>query len=153
MPVTGILSGIKAATAKATGLPGKFVDEVELRLQSLGYALQESDPWAVCFAIQSAAGRIKDGCNTAAVPAGLAQVAVNMACGEFLLAKKAGGELEGFSIDLNSAALKQLQEGDTSASFATDGMKSPEQRLDAIIDYLINSGKARFGAYRRLKWT
>jgi len=153
MPVTGNLETIKATTITATGLTDEFIDDVDLRLQSLGYTVSESDSWAVAFAVQSVVNRIKNECNIAAVPEGLIQVAVDMVCGEFLLAKKSSGGLEGFNVDLNSAALKQTQSGDTNVVFAVEGVNSAEQRLDTVIKWLINYGKSQFITYRRIKWT
>lgn len=63
-------------------------------------------------------------------------MAVYMAVGEYLNAKKAMGQLTGFDLD---AAIKQIQEGDTNTVFALgEGSLTPEQRLNVLIDYLIN---------------
>lgn len=153
MPVTGLLDGIKPAMLQSMGVAAEFVDTVDLRLQSLGYTMQESDPWLVGFEIQAVVARIKNECNVAAVPEGLIPAAVNMVCGGFLLGKKESGQLEGFQVDLDSPALKQTQSGDTNVVFAVEGVASAEQRLDAAIKFLIDSGKGQFITYRRLKWT
>lgn len=153
MPVTGKLENIKPTTTQATGLTSDFIDDVDMRLQSFGYTVQDSDSWAVAFAVQKVANEIKNECNLTAIPEGLIQVAVDMVCGEFLLAQKGSGQLNGFNVDLNSAALKQVQEGDTNVVFAVEGVASPEKRLDALINYLIGYGKGQFVTYRRLKWT
>ncbi len=153
MPVTGLLDSIKPTILQATGLTADFVDAVDLRLQSLGYTIQESDSWLVAFGIQTVANRIKNECNITAVPDGLIQTAVNMVCGEFLFGKKNSGQLDGFNVDVDSAALKQTQSGDTTVVFAVEKTASPEQRLNAVIDFLINNGKGQFVTYRRLKWT
>lgn len=53
-----------------------------------------------------------------------------MAAGQYLQAKKAAGCLEMEGINLEPVA-KQIQEGDTSVSFAVgEGSLTPEQRLD-----------------------
>jgi hypothetical protein len=148
----GLLDGIKP-TISQMGLSGDFVDDVDLRLASLGYTVQEADSWTVGFAINKVVNEIRNDCNVAMVPEGLIPVAIDMVCGQFLLAKKGSGQLDGFAADLNSAALKQVQEGDTNVAFAVDSIKSPEQRLNAAIDYLMSYGKAQFATYRRLKWT
>jgi hypothetical protein len=88
-----------------------------------------------------------------AIPDGLNQIAIDMVCGEFLLAKKGSGQLGGFKVDLNSAALKQTSSGDTSVTFAVESLKSNEQRLDFLISWLMNVDRAQFATCRRLKWT
>jgi hypothetical protein len=107
---------------------------------------------SVIFVIDKVANTIKNACNVSNIPEGLYQVAVDMVCGEFLLAKKGSGELQGFEMDLAQAVLKQVQEGDTNVTFGVESSLSPEQRLNAAIDYLINYGKNQFVTYRRLKW-
>jgi hypothetical protein len=128
------------------------LDDVISRLQSLGYTVQESDSWAITFVIDKVVNTIKNACNVKTIPEGLYQVAVDMVCGEFLLAKKGSGALQGFEMDLAQAVLKQVQEGDTNVTFGVESSLSPEQRLNAAIDYLINYGKNQFVTYRRLKW-
>lgn len=62
---------------------------------------------------------------------GLETILVDMAVGEFLLTQKAFGKLNG--IDIDAAAVKQVQMGDTNVSYSADSVKSPEQRMDALI--------------------
>ena len=151
MPVTGFLDNLKLDPT--IEVASDFIDDVDLRIKSLGYTLDESDAWLVGFLIQTIVNRIKNACNVTAVPDGLYQAAVNMVCGEFLLNKKSSGLLEGFAVDLDSATLSQVHEGDTTIAFKADGIKSPEERLTALIEHMINSGKAQFVKYRRLQWT
>jgi hypothetical protein len=69
-----------------------------------------------------------------------------MVCGGFLKMKKGTGQLSGFDVE---AAVKQISEGDTSVTYAvTDSSIT----LDGFIDGLINGGKPRFAAFRRLLW-
>ncbi|MBU3820311.1 MAG: hypothetical protein H9864_08105 [Candidatus Faecalibacterium intestinavium] len=84
-------------------------------------------------------------------PAGLENIADSMAAGEYLRTRKAAGQLTLEGVDLD-AAVKQLQEGDTSVTFAAgEGSQTPEQRLDGLIDALL--GRAReLSRYRRLVW-
>ena len=129
-------------------------EDVKKRLESLGYAFDDvADKWMVEFIIDKVTNTIKNECNVTAIPEGLNQVAVDMVCGEFLLAKKGSGQLDGFNVDLNSAGLKQTQSGDTNVVFAVDNLQSNEQRLDFLIKYLMNIDRAQFATYRRLKWT
>jgi hypothetical protein len=128
-------------------------EDIKQRLESLGYTFDVADEWVLNFLIEKVTNTIKNECNVTAIPEGLNQVAVDMVCGEFLLMKKGSGQLDGFNVDLNTAVLKQVQEGDTNVVFAVDQTASAEQRLDALIYYLMNYGKNQFITYRRLKWT
>ena len=122
------------------------------RLASLGYVFDSADDWVLNFIVDKVTNTIKNECNVIEIPDGLHQIAVDMVCGEFLMMKKGSGQLDGFEVDLDSAALKQIQEGDTSVSFAIEAVASPEKRLDALISYLMNYGRSQFITYRRLKW-
>ena len=67
-------------------------------------------------------------------------------------------QLQGKEISYNNlldidAAVKQIQEGDTSVTFAFgDGSSTPEKRLDLLIAFLMQNGKEQFVHYRRLRW-
>lgn len=126
------------------------INTVKSLLESLGYTLQDNDDWLIDFCTQKVQNDIRNSCNTNDVPEGLLDVAIGITAGEFLLVKKGSGQLQGFEVDL-SAVAKQIQEGDTSVSFALDGSKTPEQRLDTLIAYLINK-KETFVNYRCVKW-
>jgi hypothetical protein len=95
---------------------------------------------------------IRNEINWQEVPDGLENIAVDMAAGEFLLAKKtfAPDDLTGFDLDY---AVKQIKTGDTDTVFATgEGSQTPEQRLTTFINYLLSYGKAEFSSFRRLRW-
>ena len=75
-----------------------------------------------------------------------------MAAGFYLAAKKAAGQLNLEGVDLD-AAVKQIQEGDTSITFAAgEGSQTPEQRLDSLIDRLTAGREKELVRYRRLIW-
>lgn len=94
--------------------------------------------------------RICNKTNQSVIPEGLKGVAVYMAVGEYLNMKKCSGQLEGFDLD---AAVKSIQEGDTNITFALgEGSSTPEQRLNSLIDYLINGRIGEIYRYRRLVW-
>lgn len=127
-----------------------MLEDVTKRLESFGYEVTEADNWMIEFLIQKIENSIKADCNINTIPEGLYEIAVDMVVGEFLLNKKSRGELEGFDLE---AAVKQIHEGDTSVTFAIgDGSKTPEERLDELILYLMNYGKGKFAAYRCIKW-
>lgn len=94
--------------------------------------------------------RIMNLTNLSTVPDGLEPMAVQMAAGEYLNLKKGSGQLEGFDLE---AAIKQIQEGDTTTTFAIgEGSSTPEQRLNGLIDFLINGRMAEIYRFRRLVW-
>lgn len=127
-----------------------MLEDVTKRLESFGYEVTEADNWMIEFLIQKIENSIKADCNINTIPEELHEVAVDMVVGEFLLNKKSRGQLEGFDLE---AAVKQIHEGDTSVTFAIgDGSKTPEERLDELILYLMNYGKVKFAAYRCIKW-
>ena len=95
--------------------------------------------------------RIKNLTNLQEVPEGLVGLAVQMAAGEFLSMLKGSGQLEGF--ELEEAAIKQIQEGDTNTVFSVgDGSYTPEQRLNSLIDFLINGRVGEIYRYRKMVW-
>nr|DAO27367.1 MAG TPA: head to tail adaptor [Caudoviricetes sp.] len=129
-----------------------MLELVKARLQSFGYEIQDSDDAILSFSIQKAESTIKNECNVPEVPEELRCVAVDMAVGEFLTAKKtfAPGSIAGLDLE---AAVKQIQTGDTSTTFATgEGSQTAEQRLNALLSYLLTYGKEQFSCFRRLRW-
>ena len=128
-------------------------DDIILRLASLGYTFnEEKDGWVIGFIIDKVTNQIKNETNLTQIPEGLYQIAVDMVCGEFLKAKKASGDLDNFDVDLNVALLSKETQGDTSFSWAIDKTLSAEERLNYLIDHLLNYGKPQFLAFRRFKW-
>lgn len=129
-----------------------MLETVKERLKSFGYELQDGDEFALTFSIQKVENTIKNDCNVSSVPDGLVNIAIDMAVGEFLTAKKAFSpdSLAGLDLDY---AIKQIQEGDTTTVFATgDGTQTAEQRLDMLISWLLTYGRDQFSCYRRLRW-
>jgi len=128
-------------------------EDIVKRLTSLGYTFNaDKDGWVIGFVIDKVTNLIKNETNLAEIPEGLYQIAVDMICGEFLKAKKASGDLGGFVIDLNTAALQKESQGDTSFSWAVDKTQSAEERLDALIEHLLNYGRPQFLRFRRFLW-
>lgn len=124
--------------------------DVKARLGSFSYRVTETDACIVDFIIQKVENYIKNECNIDFIPRGLYNIAVDRAVGEFLLSKKSTAQLKGFDL---SAAIKQIQEGDTSITYAIgNGDHTPEQRLDLLISYLMNHGAGEFASYRCFKW-
>lgn len=124
-------------------------EEVISMLTALGVTGAADDPLLEII-IRTVQYDIQNKTNQSEIPEGLVNVAVYMAVGEYLSMKKASGQLDGFDLD---AAIKQIQEGDTNTVFAIgDGSSTPEQRLDALISYLINGRTREFYRFRRLVW-
>ena len=118
-------------------------------LTALGVTGAAEDP-LLDIVISNVQYRVQNKTNRKDMPEGLVSVAVYMAVGEYLNMKKATGSLEGFDLE---AAVKQIQEGDTNISFAIgEGSLTPEQRLNSLIDYLINGRIGEIYRYRRLVW-
>mgnify|MGYP000922293799 FL=1 len=129
-----------------------MLDDVIERLASFGYTVTEADSWVLTFVIEKVENHIKNSCNILIIPDGLYQIAVDMAVGNFLFQKKAVDADSLAGIDL-SAAVKQIQEGDTSVTFAVgEGSRTPEQRLDAVISWLMTYGEKDFVKYRCISW-
>lgn len=127
-------------------------DKVIERLKSFGYELKYGDDAAVNFLIQKVENTIKNDCNVPLVPDGLINIAVDMAIGEFLSAKKTFAPEDIASIDLN-IAIKQIQTGDTNTVFATgEANQTDEQRLNSFINYLLTYGRDEFSCYRKIRW-
>ena len=127
-------------------------DAVKKRLESFGYEVRAEDDAALAFCIMKVRGTIRNEINCRDVPEGLEHIAVDMAVGEFLLAKKtfAPDDLAGIDLDY---AVKQIQTGDTNTVFAVgEACLTPEQRLTAFINYLLSYGKNEFHVFRRIRW-
>ena len=84
------------------------------------------------------------------VPDGLFYVAVDMAVGEFLKAKRVASPSELASLDVDGA-VKTLRVGDVSAEMVSSG-ETADQKLSAFINYLLTCGKGEFSCYRKLRW-
>lgn len=127
------------------------VGTVKERLGTFGYEAGEGDDFSLAFCIEKVKSQIKNKTHLNSVPAGLEHIAVDMAAGEFLRAKKTFSPESLAGLDLGMA-VKQIQAGDTNTVFATgEGSLTAEQRLDAFIGGLL-AGESEILHYRRLKW-
>ena len=125
-------------------------EDVVTLLAALGAAGTAENP-LLDLAIHQVQRRIKNLTNLQEVPEGLVGLAVQMAAGEFLSMMKGSGQLEGF--ELEEAAIKQIQEGDTNTVFSIgEGSYTPEQRLNSLIDFLINGRVGEIYRYRKVVW-
>lgn len=132
-----------------SSLGAAFLYTVGKLLTSLGYTMQEDDDWLLGFSVQTVEAKIKNDCNIPCVPPELFELAARMSVGEFFNAKRGMGQLQGFDIDFD-AAVKQIKEGDTTVSF--DGTSSDEQKLNALIGWLLTPDERQLSRFRRLVW-
>ena len=129
-----------------------MVEQARERLESFGYLLKDGDEVILAFSLQKVENTIKNDCNVSSVPKGLVSIAIDMAVGEFLTAKKAftPDDIAGLNLDY---AVKQIQVCDTNTVFATgEGNLTPEQRLNSFLSYLLTHGRDEFSCYRKLRW-
>ena len=129
-----------------------FVKMVVQRLLNFGLKLEETDNWIIMFCMNKAINHVKNSCNISYIPKELYEIIVDRICGEFLFNKHKLNQLtlENFDFD---AAVKQLQEGDTTIQFAIgEGSMTDEQKLTSLINYLLSYGEGDFVCYRKLKW-
>ena len=129
-----------------------MLDRVKTRLQSFGYVMKDGDEVILAFSVEKVTNTIKNDCNVSSVPDGLVNIAVDMAVGEFLTAKKtfSPDSIAGLDLDM---AVKQIQTGDTNTVFATgEGSSTPEQRLNSFLNYLLTYGRDQFSCYRKIRW-
>jgi hypothetical protein len=129
-----------------------MLEKVKERLQSFGYTLKDGDEVILTFSIQKVENTIKNDCNVSSVPDGLENIAIDMAIGEFLTAKKTFSPDDIAGLDLDYA-VKQIQTGDTNTVFATgEGNLTAEQRLDNFLNHLLTYGRDEFSCYRKIRW-
>ena len=141
--LTEILKIINDSNFKET-----LVEMVLKRLESFSYSVKENDSWTIAFSIQKVENHIKNTCNVASIPEGLYEVFVDMVCGEVLYSQKQCGKLdETFNLE---QAITKVKAGDTDVTLSTDG--TPEQRLNAFINYLINAREGELICYRKIRW-
>lgn len=131
-----------------------MLEQVKVRLQKLGISLSSeptsTDGYLIDFAVNKTINHINNQTNLSEVPQGLEHVAIDMAVGEFLFAKKSMGLLELSSLDFDAVA-KQVQDGDTNVTYAVNENTTPEGRFSAFINYLQHN-EVDFVRYRVMLW-
>lgn len=126
------------------------VEDVYVRLETLGYAIVPEDEYTVEYLISKITNNLSLNTNNTTLPEELLQMAIDMICGEFLCTKYAIGQLTGY--DFNGA-VKKIQEGDTTIEYAYgSGSKTPEERFVAYIKELRTPNPEMLSAVRRLRW-
>lgn len=126
-----------------------MMDLIISRLESFGYEVLHSDLWVIRFLIDKVENRVKSDCNIDEVPKELNNDLVDSVVGNFLLEKKTFDSDSLKSINFENV-VKQIQEGDTNITFS-DNSKTPEQRFDELISYLVNK-EIDLSCYRKIRW-
>lgn len=122
--------------------------DVTKRLKDFGYEYKEdADGHALEFAISKASWSVLNDTNCDEIPEGLMNIAIDMACGEFLQLQKGFGKLTGIEFE---RVAKSISEGDTSVTFSEGA--TPEQKFDAAVGHLLTGHKGEFVRYRKLVW-
>ena len=124
------------------------IDSVKQRLKSFGYESGADDVFALDFSISKVTETIKNETNQSVIPYDLNAYAVDMACGEFLQAKRTFMP-SSLNLDLDMA-IKQISVGDTSTTY--DVSSSDDKKLGLFINYLLHCGDSEYPKYRRLSW-
>ena len=128
-----------------------MLEDVIVLLDTLGVAGAGDDP-LLPYLLGSVCQQVRNETNLPDVPRGLRRAVVELTAGEYLAFRKNTGQLDMDGLELD-AAVKQIQEGDTSIAFAVgDGAMTAEQRLDALIGRLLRDRSSEFIRYRRLLW-
>ena len=127
----------------------RLKEEASAVLAAFGVPQAAEDP-LLEVALQRVRDRLRNETNRDQIPEELIGMGARMTAGEYLRMKKVCGTLEGFDLE---AAVKQIQEGDTNTVFAIgDGSATPEQRLDSLIECLIEDKNQELYRYRRIAW-
>lgn len=122
------------------------IQSVLARLYTLGYKKQPADDIKLEFIIGKTRDYILNFCNINQIPAELVYAAIDMACGEFLSEKINTGELELNNLDLSSANVSSISEGDTKVTF-----ENVSQKAERLVNSLLAS-KEQLYKFRRIAW-
>lgn len=127
------------------------LEEVTKKLQKLGYDVTDDDLILLKNLKASCDEYIRNFCNVSDIPEGLFFARTDMICGEFLLNKKACGQLniEGLCLD---NMVKSIQEGDVTVVYSDENV-TPENKVEALIEHLIYRLGKELLNYRCVKWT
>lgn len=123
------------------------MEDVKIRLKSLGYEVTKEDYVALDFVARKVEQHIKHFCNISEVPNCLNYVAVDMVCGEFLLSKKATGQLKDIQVE---QIVKSIRDGDSEVAFVSGD--SAETVFNTYLENMMTGGTGNLLAHRRLKW-
>lgn len=124
-------------------------EDVVIRLQSLGYDINEGDGVTLDNAIRETVEYIKAYCNIKKIPKELYSTAVDMAAGRIIRDKLATGNSVCGSIDFENEGIKSVTEGDVSVTYSDSSGKT--SRYENLIDRLCNKNDVLI-CYRKVRW-
>lgn len=130
----------------------KMIKLAKARLSGLGYEVSDDDNELLEFCRRKTESGVRNFCNlpdNCEIPSGLQEILTDRICGEYLLSKRSS--LRGLDVSDNSAAVRQITEGDVSVSYAEG--TSPTERLDTYIERLRSCGERELVRFRRIRWT
>lgn len=122
-----------------------MIENIKQRLYSLGVDVTEDDNDNIEFCLEKVIKHVKNGCSIAVIPKMLEQVVIDMVCGEFLKIKR-----KSFKSGDISKILKSITEGDTRIEYYET--QNDEQKMDTLIEHLLNFGKGDLINYRCIRW-
>lgn len=132
----------------------EFILLILKRLGSLGYniTVNDNEVWLIAFSVSEVVSHIKNFCNISAIPKELNHIVIERVAGKVLYNQKSTGQSDDLPIDLETA-VKSVQTGDTNVTFAIgEGSMTDEQRFDAIVSSLLNTGEGELICFRKIKW-
>lgn len=120
-------------------------------LSAWGVTVPEEDPVLpqLCRAVEA---ELEALLHRRELPEILSHLVLFRVVGRYLSMQKNSGQLaEAFDLE---AAVKQIQEGDTSVTFSLgEGSLTAEQRLDLLCESLCDWGRELLSAFRKVDWT
>lgn len=125
------------------------VDSVIQRLVSFGYEPTDSDAWMIAYSTKGTVNHVLNEINHSVIPDGLAEVVVDMICGEVLNGKFLSGQLDMTALDLNGI-VQSVKEGDVQVNFSAEG--SDEQKAQELFKWLIEGKGSDLLCYRKMRW-
>lgn len=126
----------------------EIMTKIKERLQSLAYEVSKNEEVALNFALEKNIASMLLFTNQEVLPANLEVFLIDRVCGDFLYGFLKTGALDE-KFDIETAA-KSVQAGDTTVTFDTS--ISTEQRLQALIEDLQNSGESEILCLRKMLW-
>ena len=142
------------AVLKDSAFDDEFILLILKRLESLGYniTVNDNEVWLIAFSVSEVVSHIKNICKISTIPKELNHIVIERAVGNVLYNVKSTGQSDNLPIDLETA-VKSVQTGDTNVTFAIgEGSMTDEQRFDAIVSFLLNTGEGELICFRKIKW-
>lgn len=131
-----------------------MLEDTKKRLESIGFPVSNDpssfDETLLAFAIEKVTNHILVRTNLKEIPDKLTNVAIDMVVGEFLHSKHSTGQLDLSQFNFE-AVTKQVQDGDTTVTFAVSDSYSPEALFFSFLERM-KHGEVKWSDYRVLTW-